>query len=186
MRILVCVKRVPTDGRQDRPHRGRAGDRDEAPRVHDQPARGVRRRGGRPTDRGARRRVGRPHARPAGGRGAAPRLRWHSGPTARSTSSRTARSGTRRRQHARSSMRSASDETANGPFDLVFFGNESADSGNFQIGIRVAHALGRPVATGLKGVVVEDGRRCAASRRSQGAATSTRCLCPRSSPCSKG
>jgi electron transfer flavoprotein beta subunit len=49
------------------------------------------------------------------------------------------------------------DEAANGPFDLVFFGNESADSGNFQIGIRVAYALGRPVATGLKGVSVEDG-----------------------------
>jgi electron transfer flavoprotein beta subunit len=49
------------------------------------------------------------------------------------------------------------DEAANGPFDLVFFGNESADSGGYQIGIRVAYALGRPVATGLKGVVVEDG-----------------------------
>ena len=49
------------------------------------------------------------------------------------------------------------DETANGPFDLVFFGNESADSGGFQVGIRVAYALGRPVATGLKGVAVENG-----------------------------
>ena len=44
------------------------------------------------------------------------------------------------------------DEAANSPFDLVFFGNESADSGGYQIGIRVAYALGRPVATGLKGV----------------------------------
>jgi electron transfer flavoprotein beta subunit len=49
------------------------------------------------------------------------------------------------------------DESANGPFDLVFFGNESADSGGFQIGIRVAYALGRPVATGLKGVALEGG-----------------------------
>ena len=47
------------------------------------------------------------------------------------------------------------DEGESGPFDIVFFGNESADSGNYQIGIRVAHALGRPVATGLKGVTVE-------------------------------
>jgi electron transfer flavoprotein beta subunit len=47
------------------------------------------------------------------------------------------------------------DEAASGPFDLVFFGNESADSGGFQVGIRVAYALGRPVATGLKGVAVE-------------------------------
>jgi electron transfer flavoprotein beta subunit len=47
------------------------------------------------------------------------------------------------------------DEEANGPFDLVFFGNESADAGNYQVGIRAAYALGRPVATGLKGVAVE-------------------------------
>jgi electron transfer flavoprotein beta subunit len=39
-------------------------------------------------------------------------------------------------------------------FDLIFFGNESADAGGYQVGIRVAHALGLPVATGLKGVVV--------------------------------
>jgi electron transfer flavoprotein beta subunit len=46
-------------------------------------------------------------------------------------------------------------------FDLVVFGNESADSGGFQVGIRVAHALGRSVVTGLKGLSVEDGRaRC--------------------------
>jgi electron transfer flavoprotein beta subunit len=47
------------------------------------------------------------------------------------------------------------DEAANGPFDLVFFGNESADSGGFQVGIRVAYALERPVATGLKGITVD-------------------------------
>jgi electron transfer flavoprotein beta subunit len=42
-------------------------------------------------------------------------------------------------------------------FDLVVFGNESADSGGYQVGIRVAQALGRPIATGLKGLSVEDG-----------------------------
>ena len=42
-------------------------------------------------------------------------------------------------------------------FDLIFFGNESADACGYQVGIRVAHALGRPVATGLKGVVMADG-----------------------------
>ena len=47
------------------------------------------------------------------------------------------------------------DEAANGAFDLVFFGNESADAGNYQVGVRVAYALGRPVATGLKGVTLE-------------------------------
>jgi electron transfer flavoprotein beta subunit len=46
-------------------------------------------------------------------------------------------------------------------YDLIVFGNESADAGNFQVGIRVAHALGRPVVTGLKGLSIEDGRaRC--------------------------
>jgi electron transfer flavoprotein beta subunit len=35
-------------------------------------------------------------------------------------------------------------------FDLLLFGNESADAGNYQVGIRVAYALGYPVVTGLK------------------------------------
>jgi electron transfer flavoprotein beta subunit len=47
-------------------------------------------------------------------------------------------------------------ETANGPFDLILFGNESADSGGFQVGIRVARALGRPIVTGAKGLDVRD------------------------------
>ena len=46
-------------------------------------------------------------------------------------------------------------------FDLIVFGNESADAGNYQVGIRVAYALGLPVVTGLKGLTVENGRvRC--------------------------
>ena len=49
------------------------------------------------------------------------------------------------------------DEAESGPFDLVFFGTESADAGNYQVGIRVAYALGRPVATGLKGISVARG-----------------------------
>jgi len=49
-------------------------------------------------------------------------------------------------------------EAGNGVFDLVVVGNESADSGGFQVGIRVAVALGRPVVTGLKGLEVGDGR----------------------------
>ena len=50
-----------------------------------------------------------------------------------------------------------SDEAASGPFDLIFFGNESADSGGFQVGARVAHSLGRPLVTGLKRVTLEGG-----------------------------
>ncbi|HEX9099448.1 MAG TPA: electron transfer flavoprotein subunit beta/FixA family protein [Candidatus Dormibacteraeota bacterium] len=47
------------------------------------------------------------------------------------------------------------DEEASGPFDLIFFGNESADAGGYQVGLRVARALSRPAVTGLKGVKVE-------------------------------
>jgi len=49
------------------------------------------------------------------------------------------------------------DEAAHGPFDLVLFGNESADSGGFQVGIRVAVALGRPVVNGIKALAFRDG-----------------------------
>jgi electron transfer flavoprotein beta subunit len=46
-------------------------------------------------------------------------------------------------------------------FDLIMFGNESADAGNYQVAIRVAHALAMPCVTGVKGISVEDGRlRC--------------------------
>lgn len=41
-------------------------------------------------------------------------------------------------------------------FDLILFGNESADSGGYQVGIRVAHALGRPIVSAIKGIDVED------------------------------
>ena len=43
------------------------------------------------------------------------------------------------------------------PFDLLMFGNESADAAGFQVGIRVAQALGLPVLTGLKKIEVVDG-----------------------------
>jgi len=48
-------------------------------------------------------------------------------------------------------------ESADGEFDLILFGNESADSGGFQVGIRVAHALGRPMVNGGKGLTIEGG-----------------------------
>jgi len=44
------------------------------------------------------------------------------------------------------------------PFDLLLFGNESADAGNYQVGIRVAYALGLPVVTGLKKIELAEGR----------------------------
>ena len=36
------------------------------------------------------------------------------------------------------------------PFDLILFGNESADAGNYQVPIRVAQALALPCVTGIK------------------------------------
>ena len=41
--------------------------------------------------------------------------------------------------------------------DLVLLGNDAADSGDFQVGIRLAYALGRPVVNGVSTVEVEDG-----------------------------
>jgi electron transfer flavoprotein beta subunit len=47
------------------------------------------------------------------------------------------------------------------PFDLILFGNESADAGNYQVAIRVATALGLPCVTGVKAIGVQDGKvRC--------------------------
>jgi len=43
------------------------------------------------------------------------------------------------------------------PFDLLLFGNESADAAGYQVGIRVGHALGLPVVTGLKKIELRDG-----------------------------
>jgi electron transfer flavoprotein beta subunit len=53
---------------------------------------------------------------------------------------------------------SAIVEAVNGEgtqFDLILFGNESADAGNYQVAIRVAHKLGLPVVTGVKGITVD-------------------------------
>lgn len=52
-------------------------------------------------------------------------------------------------------------------FDLILFGNESADSGNYQVGIRVAHDLDLPCVTGVKRVDTQQERVIA--RRESGA-----------------
>jgi electron transfer flavoprotein beta subunit len=48
-------------------------------------------------------------------------------------------------------------EADGGPFDLILVGNESADSGGYQVGIRLAVALDRPVVTGIKALEIRDG-----------------------------
>ena len=48
-------------------------------------------------------------------------------------------------------------EATNGKFDLVLFGNESADSCGYQVGVRAALKLGRPIVNGAKGLDIYDG-----------------------------
>jgi len=51
------------------------------------------------------------------------------------------------------------------PYDLVLLGNEAADTGDYQVGIRLAHELGWPVATGIKNLSVADSGAGVVARR---------------------
>ena len=51
------------------------------------------------------------------------------------------------------------------PFDLIMFGTESADSCGYQVGIRVARALGRPIVSGIKGIDIDTGGESITARR---------------------
>jgi electron transfer flavoprotein beta subunit len=48
-------------------------------------------------------------------------------------------------------------ESAGSPFDLILLGNDAADTGDFQVGVRLAYKLGRPVLTGISTVEVVGG-----------------------------
>jgi electron transfer flavoprotein beta subunit len=50
-----------------------------------------------------------------------------------------------------------SERAAGRSYDLVLFGNESADSAGYQIGVRVADALDLPCVTGIKALEISDG-----------------------------
>ncbi|MEF8780761.1 MAG: electron transfer flavoprotein subunit beta/FixA family protein [Haloferacaceae archaeon] len=56
---------------------------------------------------------------------------------------------------ARSIADAVTDEDGEPEYDVMFFGNESADAQNYQVGIRVANQLDVPVVTGIKSVDVE-------------------------------
>jgi electron transfer flavoprotein beta subunit len=56
-------------------------------------------------------------------------------------------------------------EAANGPFDLVLFGNEAADTGDYQVGVRVAVGLGRPIINGIKEISFTDDSGAVRARR---------------------
>jgi electron transfer flavoprotein beta subunit len=54
-------------------------------------------------------------------------------------------------------------------YDLVLLGNEASDTGDYQVGIRLAHLLGWPAATGIKSLAVAgDGTSLAAARTYRG------------------
>jgi electron transfer flavoprotein beta subunit len=48
-------------------------------------------------------------------------------------------------------------DAAGSPWDLVLLGNDAADTGDFQVGIRLAYALGRPVVNGASTLTVGGG-----------------------------
>jgi electron transfer flavoprotein beta subunit len=50
------------------------------------------------------------------------------------------------------------ERAAGRSYDLVMFGNESADSAGYQVGVRVADALDLPCVTGIKALEISDGR----------------------------
>lgn len=51
----------------------------------------------------------------------------------------------------------ASAEQAGEPFDLLLLGNDAADTGDFQVPVRLAYALSRPIVTGATVAGVVDG-----------------------------
>lgn len=57
-------------------------------------------------------------------------------------------------------------------YDLILLGNDAADSGDFQVGIRLAYELDRPVAVGISKVNV-DGDTAVAQGQGPGGATET-------------
>jgi electron transfer flavoprotein beta subunit len=68
---------------------------------------------------------------------------------------------------------------ASGAIDLVLLGNEASDTGDYQVGIRLAHLLGRPVATGIKVLSVpSDGGFVEARREYRGVAETFRLPLP--------
>jgi len=54
-------------------------------------------------------------------------------------------------------IREHGDDDGGVGFDLLLFGNESADAANYQVGVRVARDLGVPCVTGVKRLDVDDG-----------------------------
>ncbi|MGB3256725.1 MAG: electron transfer flavoprotein subunit beta/FixA family protein [Ornithinimicrobium sp.] len=46
-------------------------------------------------------------------------------------------------------------EAAGKTYDLILLGNDAADTGDFQVGVRLGYALGRPVVTGMSTIGIQ-------------------------------
>ncbi len=64
-----------------------------------------------------------------------------------------------------------SAEQAGEPFDLLLLGNDAADTGDFQVPVRLAYALSRPIVTGATVASVADGELVATVRGPYGEET---------------
>ena len=62
-------------------------------------------------------------------------------------------------------------EAAGRSHDLVLLGSDASDTGDFQVGIRLAYELGRPVVNGATTVTVEDGVAVALAKGPEGQET---------------
>lgn len=56
------------------------------------------------------------------------------------------------------------EQAAGVQFDVLLFGNESADAGNYQVGVRVAYGLNLPCVTGIKALDVQANGNAVAKR----------------------
>ena len=156
-KVLVCVKRVPDASAAGHAHRRRAGRRRAARGLHHQPARGVRGRAAR--CRSARRPAARPRCSPSAPRtrssSCATRSPWAPGARSCRGRRRRLRPGRRRRRDRRRGRGARGGGQA---YDLVLLGNEAADTGDFQVGIRLALRARPPVVAGSRPFEVKDGR----------------------------
>ena len=59
--------------------------------------------------------------------------------------------------NAQATAAAIADAVRGRAFDLLLFGNEAADTGDYQVGVRVAHSLGLPCVTGIKGIDIANG-----------------------------
>ena len=151
MNVLVCIKRVPDSSGEvvtedARAVDGRYAGFDQRPRCAVELAIQVAAATGAARaccPRGRRRR-----------RAAAPRWRWAAPP--RPTSRPTRRVSAWSTSPGDRGGRPRPERRGRGP-DLVLLGNDAADSGDFQVGIRLAYELGWPVVNGVATVSVEDG-----------------------------